>query len=71
MYKEQPGGIIPPPEGEQTFAIDDIVVYTPLVSNDSLWASSPQDGRLPLDYAVGSNVSDVVPPAAPSGLMVL
>lgn len=35
-----------------TAHMDDVVVYTKLDSSSSLWASSPQDGRLPDSYAV-------------------
>lgn len=53
---------------EQWYAIDDFVIYQPLTAGDPLWSSSPQDGRLPLNYEIGS--SDVIAPSAPSGLIV-
>lgn len=55
---------LPPPSqgGEQTFGLDDLVIYTPLIAQDSLWASSPQDGRLPLNYAIGLSVPDTTAP---------
>lgn len=53
---------------EQWYAVDDYTVYTPLISSDPLWASSPQDGRLPLNYEIG--VADAIAPSAPSGLNV-
>lgn len=55
---------------EQWVAYDDVVVYEPISLGDAFWSSSPQDGRLPYDYVVGSYASDTVAPVAPSGLSV-
>jgi len=38
-------------DAEQWYAFDNVVLYTPLNSKDSLWESSPKDGRLPLTYS--------------------
>lgn len=53
---------------EQWYAVDDYTIYQPLTSGDPLWSSSPQDGRLPLNYVIGG--SDTIAPSAPSGLVV-
>ena len=44
---------------EQWYAMDDVVVYEPIDSNSPYWATSPQDGRLPLSYTIsgGSNIT--------------
>jgi hypothetical protein len=53
---------------EQYRAFDNFVVYTPLVAGDPLWSASPQDGRLPQNYAISG--TDTTAPSAPTGLSV-
>lgn len=55
---------------EQQIRLDDIVIYKKLTfeENATLWSSSPQDGRLPLDYVIGG--VDLTAPAVPNGLNV-
>lgn len=43
------------------FYMDNIVMYSPISAGDPLWATSPQDGRLPLSYAIGGVVPDPNP----------
>lgn len=55
---------------EQWVAYDDVVVYEPIAASDPFWSSSPQDGRLPYSYIVGSYVPDALAPSAPANLVV-
>jgi len=65
----------PSNQAEQWYAIDDVVVYTPIDSSHPLWDESPKDGRLPDSYVIGwgtsTGVSDITAPIlsnwAPSG----
>jgi hypothetical protein len=41
-----------PADREYWYAIDDVIVYNPVTSGSSLWATSPQDGRLPANYVI-------------------
>ncbi len=47
----------PSNQAEQWYAIDDVVVYTPIDSSHPLWDESPKDGRLPADYVIGEPTS--------------